>query len=528
MWSKLCRSGILRKNKSKIDEVENHNIKKLIIAIAMSNILNNNKTFYTLLSILGIWHLWSLLYSPLPWFDETFYVSITRSLLEGKGFMLQVCPIQTEGKEVLTYGPIYFLLTGLSFSIFSFGIFQFRIVALLFTALSIFVFSKILKQLSISKSIIRLLILLLAFDVIIIQNGHSGRMDMVALFFALTAWWAYLKGKTENKYSWFMALAGVVAVLTTPRIAVIIFPLFVYALIIFFKTKNWYRATIITVLPASIYFVWILYAFGSINGFIEHFITPASESSDPANNLFSYLGGNLYIPLYQWPLIISSFISAMIILFSRKNRSILLLLSLPIITFYIVVADTGAYSALIMPFWYLIIALGLTHYERNNKLEKWLLHGGIAIILFVCIGIFSLKAATIIGSQSDRNPRPLQTWVNNHIPKNSRIVGDDRYYYACIKNNCDYQYMDRVKDHATRAKYHLDNFQPDYLFISTQTPKEIINAYNKEFDFLESWDYIPQKGNSFFKTILNHIPIPIQSSYQGTLIRVTPRGGGKL
>jgi len=345
--------------------------------------LKNNTFFYLLLSILGIWHLWSLLYSPLPWFDETFYASITKSLLEGKGFLLEVCPIQTEGKEVLTYGPIYFLLTGLSFTLFGFGVFQFRIVALVFAALSIYIFSKILKQLSVNKSISRLFILLLAFDVIIIQNGHSGRMDMVALFFALTAWWGYFKSQTHIKHLWLMSITGVVAVLTTPRIAVIIFPLFIYALIYFVKSKNWQRISIITIPPVLIYSVWIVFAFGSITGFIEHFSTPVTESNEPANNIFSYLGGNLYVPFYQWPLILTALISSAILLFNKNKSQTLLLLSLPVFTFYIVVADTGAYSALIMPFWYLIVALALANFSANKKIVRTLLYSGVVITLFV-------------------------------------------------------------------------------------------------------------------------------------------------
>lgn len=458
----------------------------------ITNILKSNKIFYLLLSIVGIWHLWSLLYSPIPWHDETFYASISKSLIEGKGFTLEVWPFKMQGKEVLIYGPIYFLLTGLSFSLFGFGIFQFRIVALVFSALSIYVFGNILKQLNINKSITRLFILLLAFDVIVIQNGHSGRMDMVALFFALAAWLAYLKGQTQIKYVWLMAIAGAASILITPRIAVIIFPLFIYALIQFLKTKNWFQTAIITLLPTLIYYIWIVYAFGSLAEFFEYF---SAKSNSNSVSLLSYLGGRLYIPFYQWPLILTAIISTVIIILNKTKIQILLLLGLPILTFYIIVADTGAYSALIMPFWYLIIALALANCNANKKIVRVLLYSGVVATLFVNVGIFSVKAATIVGSQTERNPHQLQTWVNEHIPKNSKIVGDNRYYYACIKNNCDFQYIEGGNNHSVIVQYYLNNYQPIYLFISTQTPKELLAAYNKEYSFLEQWEYIPQKGN---------------------------------
>ncbi|WP_430810979.1 MULTISPECIES: ArnT family glycosyltransferase [unclassified Carboxylicivirga] len=490
-----------------------------------SNILKNNTFFYSLLGAFALWHLWSLNYSPLPWFDETFYVSITRALLSGKGFMLEVCPIQTGGKEVLTYGPIYFLLTGLSFLLFGTGIFQFRIVALLFAALSLFVFNRIASQLSMSKTIRRVLLLLLIVDVITVQNSHSGRMDMVALFFGLLAWWAYLQPGKHRKHILIMAIAGVAAVLTTPRIVVVVFPLFIYALYQFIRSKKMLHAGLITLLPALVYFIWIVVAFGSITGFIEHFTGPAMEDSDAANSIFNYMGGNLYIPFYQWPVILTAFLSAGLIAAKRHKLSILFLFVLPILSFYIVVADTGAYSALIMPFWYMIIGLGLTLISQRKitQVSRIGVYGMVLIIALCNTGIFTLKAATIIGSQAIRDPQPLQEWVNTHIPQNSKIVGDDRFYYACIKNQCTYQYIDRVKDPATRARFHLNHFQPDYLFISGQTTQAVIDAYKQEFTFLESVSYVPTEESSFITTLIKRLPIPIQSSYEGTLIRVKPK-----
>ncbi len=317
---------------------------------ALTNLLKNNTFYYLFLIIICVWHLWSLIYSPLPWFDETFFVSITKALLNGHGFMLEVCPIQTEGKEVLTYGPVYFSFTGLSFLIFGTGIFQFRIVALFFAALSIAVFSRMASRLKMGIVVTRILSLLLIFDVITVQSSHSGRMDMVALFFGLVAWWAYLHVGKNIKYTIVMAIAGVTAVLTTPRVAIVVFPLFTYALVQLLKSNSWLRAGLITLLPAFVYYVWIVFAFGSINGLIEHFAGAEMQNTDSANNIFNYLGGNLYVPFHQWPLIIIGVLTAAWLIVKRMNLPTLFLITLPIITFYIVVADTGAYSALIMPF----------------------------------------------------------------------------------------------------------------------------------------------------------------------------------
>lgn len=45
----------------------------------------NKNIIISLLLALVAWHLWSLTYSPLPWFDETFFASLTNSFMNGRG-----------------------------------------------------------------------------------------------------------------------------------------------------------------------------------------------------------------------------------------------------------------------------------------------------------------------------------------------------------------------------------------------------------------------------------------------------------
>ncbi len=157
------------------------------------------------------------------------------------------------------------------------------------------------------------------------------------------------------------------------------------------------------------------------------------------------------------------------------------------------------------------------------KIAKRSFYCALVLVAICNIGIFTIKTFTIIGSLGMRDPEPLQEWVVQHLPSHSKIVGDDRFYYACIKNDCDYQYLDRVKDHDTRARFHACTYKPDFLFISTQTSPAVIDAYTKEFHFLETINYLPSNENSFITNIIRRLPIAIQSSYEGALIRVKPR-----
>ena len=477
--------------------------------------------------LIAIWHFWSLSYSPLPWFDETFFASITNSLMNGHGFHLAVCPIQTNGEQVLTYGPVYFLLTTLSSSIFGFGIMSFRIVNLIGAIISLLFFYRILQQLLLPFWLIISVTFLLIFDVIFIQNAHSGRMDLVALAFFLASISIHIGGKNKEITPFLIGLLGTLAVLTTLRIAVFVLPFFITLFVFKLVNRNWRYSMILLFTSLVLYGIWIWWGFGSISNFIQEYSGSKTDMALNNKNLISsFVGGNFQIPFYQIPLIVIGSISVLIMLIKKYKLLNVWILIMPIPFFYLLVKDTGAYSAMVVPFWYLAIAMAVNFVQsENSQIKKYLypLYAAIVLLFIVNSSIFALKSITIVSTIAERDPKSLEHWAKKHIPEGSRVVGDDRYYYACMQNNSDFQYMDRVNSHLTRANYHASKYHPNYLFISNQTPSEILDAYRNVFNFEEKWDYVPTNTNTKIQRFISMLPITIQSSYQGTLIKVSKK-----
>lgn len=474
-----------------------------------------------------IWHFWSLQYSPLPWFDETFFASITHSLMNGQGFHLAVCPIQTNGEQVLIYGPVYFLLTTLSSSIFGFGIMSIRMVNLIGAIISLFIFYRIIRQLSLPTWVTISVTLLLMFDFIFNQNAHSGRMDLLALAFFLGAILIHVRDNKKDTTPFLIGLLGTLAVLTTLRIAVFVLPFFTTLFTYNLLKHNWRHATILLLTSITLYGIWIWWGFGSISSFIQEYTVTKNEIDPNRKNLISsFVGGNFQIPFYQIPLVVIGSISVLFMLIKKTRLSNAWVFILPIPFFYLFVKDTGAYSAMLVPFWYFSIAIAVSFVQRQYTQTKRLLYPlctVIVLLFMVNISTFLFKSITIICTKTERDPKPLVQWIEKHIPEGSRVVGDDRYYYACIQNHSDFQYMDRIGDHLIRARYHSKEFKPDFLFISTQTSPEIINAYKSEFEFGDQWEYKPKKTNDKIQKLISLLPMPIQSSYQGTLIKVSSK-----
>jgi 4-amino-4-deoxy-L-arabinose transferase-like glycosyltransferase len=486
-------------------------------------LLDLNRLFYVLLLGLLFWHLWSIFLSPLPWFDEVFFASISQSFSSGNGFLLESCSILYEGDEVLTYGPVYFILTKITTSFGGLNLFSFRIVNFSFGILSIFIFYKILRAQSVSKAFGRLMVLMLSFDVIFIQNSHSGRMDLVALFFLLSSYYVFLTKRETLKASIWIGLLVALGLLTTPRISILIFPFLIYFLINNFKLKRWLNILVLMFIPLLFYLSWIFYGFGSIENFINYYFGENVISSSKISLVDYFLLGNFRIPFFQWPIVIVGLVSFFYTIFRHKKNAIsTILFILPIISFYILIKDTGIYSALIIPFWYLIIGVGLKRFmeEKNLSFNRLSLLFTSAI-LFVSVSIFLIKATVIVLNQHGRDSFLIEQWLSDKMPINSTVAGDFKYFYAVTNNNSNFQFIEWGKSLEERAAYHSNIKKVDYLMLSKDLSKEYLEAYKVHFNIEEVHHFdLETKDNIVLRKIRRIIP-NVNSSYEGSLFKLS-------
>ncbi len=162
--------------------------------------------------------------SPLPWYDEVDFASITHSYAQNKSFTCSANDLYfpVKGTEVLYYGPVYFVLTGIITKLFGFGIFQFRVLNFVSGIVCVYLFIKLFERLSgkqctpVNKLIIALL---MVSDYTYMQDMHSGRMDLLALMLVLIG---LLLADSSSRRIWLnFSLSGffiAAALLTTPRV----------------------------------------------------------------------------------------------------------------------------------------------------------------------------------------------------------------------------------------------------------------------------------------------------------------------
>jgi len=430
--------------------------------------------------------------------------------LSGNGLSLEL----DQDEPFYIYGPVYFSLTWLFCKIGGFGIVSFRLVNLLFSFGCVFVLGKILRKLQISENLSSLMKLIFFTDVLFISNGHSGRMEFVALFWILMAYLYWIK--KGRLYYIIVSFLLTLSVLTTPRCVAIAIPLAIYIAMELIKGERWKQLLIYISIPVALYLAWIYNSYGSIDNFLQYF-SQKNDVSQDASLLQRFLGGNFYIPKWNVPIVLLSII---IILDSLANKyfKLILIYILPIGLFYFFINDTGLYSVYILPFYMILLSIGYTRIVCRGRVCRNVCIGLLGCCFILNLGILSMKAALVLSTKEMRDPNALSNWLSKKVPSHSKIVGSCDYYYAAINNGCQFKKLFRDYTSADVVYDYLESsYKPQYLFISTSEKEKDALRNAKQFKKVLIGHFSPRKSNSSIYTLFANSTL---SSYEGYLYKI--------
>lgn len=492
---------------------------------------------YPFLVIFGVvyfaHHILLLYMPPHPWFDETFFASMTAGYNATGKFNLDIAPFAYSG-EILIYGPVYFWITSLSTKILGFAIFSFRLPSVICGFFCVLIFYKILR-LHLRKEISLLVILAYAFDPLSISIMQSGRMEPVALFFALLSLLLYFKAivKPVNTANLLLlSLSGAIfsfSLLTTPRTGVLLVALGIIQLWYILENFNRVKILQISVFGASlitVYLVWVFYAFGSISNLVKYFA-----------RFNEYVGGKVFLPKDEVHIVTISLISLItgISLNYKKYLSGLIVFSvLSITVFHIVVNDTGLYSTIIAPFHYLIIGstVSLLLYDSKIQYTKFppvMRIAPIVFVLFINLIFFALKSSTIYFASEKRNTAPITEFIKTYIPPKSKVIGDELFYYFVHNTNSDFQYINHFKSDFERKYYQSIVYDYDYIILSEKlqrTTPNLFKIYQKNTRLVKVADFRHNKNNDFdigqqglSEKVFYWLQMPMTISYNCTIFK---------
>ncbi len=462
------------------------------------------------------YHFATLIYSPLPWFDEVSFASITNSYLKHHTFYEEARIIVLPDQK-LDYGPVYFMMQAAVIKTLGFSIFNFRIASLLFGLIDLFLVYKICRQLKFTGGAIVATIALIALEPNFNQFLHSGRMDFVTLFFFFLSYLAFVNGANAKvPRGILLALAtGVLlalAILTTPRI---IFAFSFYALYFIYeitqKEKDWkallLKYAFVAVGFVGIYYIWIYAAFGSLHGLIYYYTHSAvikeHTGMDTGVRTIKY---NLLIYVY-------AFIAFFVLLKNRavKSNMHLVLLTLPVILAFLALVTgglSGRYFALVAPFIYLLIA-GVFVSMYSNIVFRGITY--LIIGLFAAVFIF--KGAYIFGTLEQHDPHKNEAEILKYLSKNVLVAGDFRYYYIARDNDCAFLSLEENGPWANKMKYFMDH-KVNYFIVSKDNSSQpdydkVLLANNYKLEAVVNDD----NNAGFFHKIIMKLPYKISENY---------------
>src|SRR6478609_2529130 len=367
------------------------------------------------------YHLYTLDLYPLPWEDDTTFASISLSFEKMGAFF---CPVANDArnyKEVLHYGPLYFILGGTLFKFFGVSIWVFRLLSLaggLFCAYYLFLLIKQQEQ----GYIPLLATILFLIDPFVQLSMHEGRMDLLATGFALASVFYAFEGKNKNKFLSYFILSGVfaaLAMLTTPRCVLTLFFLFFLLMSENLMQRNSSMGGVLWWLLSSlgIYLIWVFYAFGGPQGMMEYFEMLSAPNSPEAYH--PNFGFRPYIPKQEKLLIIISILYTMAAIAIRKWKyfdafSIIGVLS--VVSFYAFFIDWGPYSVYILPFYYYALARGaqLAYQYFDNFYLKRLVLVPITLVVLHNITYSGVKAVFILANTEQRSPKGIDAFIAEH------------------------------------------------------------------------------------------------------------------
>lgn len=408
-----------------------------------------------------IYHVYTLAISPLPWFDETYFVSISKSLAETGKFVAEVSKEMGRKEERFTYGPVFFMLQAMSYKVFGFSIYSFRWIPLVFGFLTVMMTAIVLRRFNSSPKVVGLMIVLFLLDPFLNMVLHEGRMDLVVIFFMLISMHLLFKGMETERYKmyFFSGLSSSVALLTTPRVAFLYIAL---GLILLFSLEG--KSLKQSLLKISLwiapiiflYTAWVFYAFGGFKELYSYYQRLSGE----------FLGGSLYIPKHEKLLIAMTILAVIIGIiqrgFSFFNKMVIMSI-LSIILFYMIVRDYGPYSTLILPFYYFLLVQGV----KDSKLsfKNYSLYPLLIIFIFN-LSFFTVKAIQVIAEADIKDPKLADQFIKDNIAIGSKVIGDAQFYYSVIKAGSEYRLYDQYFSDEQRERLLREEFDYDYFIVS--------------------------------------------------------------
>jgi len=443
-----------------------------------------------ILGIVSIFHLWSIDTYIQSWIDLSVFHDVANSFIHGEGFYPQSNPLFNVGREMVIYGPIYFIMEGLAIIIGGTSHFAASFPGVMFIFLFGILIFKSLKS-NIGIPFIIGLLLLLFTDPQFSSALHNGRMDIIACFLSFYIFLTTIKFGGTQKEVILIGVLSSLAFLTTPRITPIILPSIVYILYyLIIVKKDYKKLSVLIVIPLVLISLWVYFGFGGFQNAYNYFFVDKTLHLNKSGNLASkFVGGSFTIQRTQYLLYFLTFTSIVLLLL-KQGKSLLqkrwFFISIStILIYHFVIVDFGNYTVLVVYIIYFLFVKCLN--ELKGKTPKLLLSALTLHNLF----IFGVISSFVIVSYPYNKSSVLNEFVQKNIESGAKVSGLPLHYFGALENNNSFRTWSNLEIDVTENERQIFNeVKVDYLILKQWEFDNLKKKnYNLTYEKIDELDF---------------------------------------
>ncbi len=388
-----------------------------------------------ILSVFFLVNLFTAHLSPVPWYDEVFYVSPGLNLYLGEGFVSNAWPFQSGHDFWSCYVPLYPLLLSVWLKIFGFSLTTIRSMGYFFAALAgFFLWLSSLRFGWFKDTRGRLTLLVLALC------GHgatisyrSGRQDALAILLAAALLCSF---SIKNKYGRFISIFVLAFICPWVQLPLVLYGIFIAVLFFFYFKKAFLDEFIMMGLGFFSGIPWMLAFFGwhdAMDAFLAYnkqyvFFGQTWQEKQRLLVIQNASVGAIFL-----------FIVALFLLWkagryltsqqkTRLRFAGTVFLLFPLIMWLVWDFHVQYSWTISLPLRICVImALFSADFSLGAKQKKILL---AAIISFVLIAGLPARLALILYQYEARDYRMVETFIKKHVKKEDVVYCGFLPYYA--------------------------------------------------------------------------------------------------
>lgn len=468
---------------------------------------------------------------PTPWPDAQLYASIARSVqLHGNGVPSTIWFSPAAVDHLPFYGPVYFTLTSLAFSVFGFSVESSKLAGLLGVLLTVTGVAMLARSLSRERTRWLWAVVLVLLTPEIGAAATSGDMETLVAGFELIALAVYVRGllgRTRPVISG--AIAGgcvLLAALTTPRTYPFVAAFFVCGCAMTFVSRH--RSSVLTQLAIAAgvfvagFLAWTVAEHGGPVQWAQNVIfilTREDTDVAPLETATRVLAFNWSSAVTPVAALVGATLGCWHLARefrrdSHEQMATVFALATTVAGGVLIVWGMNITFSLGVYFAVPVFAVVLALPRRTFSVPAGVLIAFVSTLLAADLAVAGVRYARVAATWAARDPVPLTEFLRLHVPAGSSVAGPNALYFFPVEAIGAHYRSFSPESHADWARWatRLDAFAPPADRRVSPGPE------GQKFFIWQTGDDLPQQYRCALR-VASYAPPPIH------LNRLGPFGG---